>query len=64
MVITATSILGPVALIATGPALERFGVDPTLAVLIAIDTVLVLLFSVAGLRFRAVGREVTAVEPG
>ena len=47
-VITATSILGPAALVATGPALERFGVDPTLVVLVAIDTVLVLLFAVAG----------------
>lgn len=51
--ITATSILGPVALVATGPALERHGVDPTLVVLVAIDTVLVLLFSAAGLRYRA-----------
>ncbi len=56
-VITATSILGPAALIATGPALERFGVDPTLVVLVAIDTVLVLLFAAAGLRFRAANRE-------
>ena len=56
-VITATSILGPAALIGTGPALERFGVDPTLVVLVAIDTVLVLLFAAAGLRFRAANRE-------
>ena len=60
VVITATAILGPVALIAIGPALERFGVDPTLVVLVAINTVLVLLFSVAGLRFRAAGRVRTA----
>jgi MFS family permease len=59
-VITATSILGPAALIATGPALERFGVDPTLVVLVAIDTVLVLLFAAAGLRFRAADRAVAA----
>ena len=59
-VITATSILGPAALIATGPALERFGVDPTLVVLVAIDTVLVLLFSAAGLRFRAADRALAA----
>ena len=59
-VITATAILGPAALIATGPALERFGVDPTLVVLVAIDTVLVLLFSAAGLRFRATNRALAA----
>lgn len=58
VVITATSILGPVVLVGTGPALERYGVDPTLAVLVGIDTVLVLLFSVAGLRFRAAGRAI------
>ncbi len=59
-VITATSILGPAALIGTGPALERFGVDPTLVVLVAIDTVLVVLFAAAGLRFRAADRAVAA----
>ncbi len=59
-VITATAILGPAALIATGPALERFGVDPTLVVLVAIDTMLVLLFAAAGLRFRAADRAVAA----
>jgi MFS family permease len=59
-VITATAILGPVALVATGPALEHFGVDPTLVVLVGIDTVLVLLFAVAGLRFRASDRALAA----
>jgi len=59
-VITATSILGPAALIGTGPALERFGVDPTLVVLVAIDTVLVVLFAAAGLRFRAANRVLAA----
>jgi hypothetical protein len=33
------------------------------AVLVAIDTLLVLLFCVAGLRFRAAGRGVAAVGP-
>jgi len=57
VVITGTAILGPVALVATGPALERFGVDWTLVVLVGIDTALVLLFSAAGLRFRAASRK-------
>jgi hypothetical protein len=46
-------VLGPIGLIGTGPALERFGVDSTLAVLIAIDTAAVLLFAWTGLRHRA-----------
>jgi MFS family permease len=56
VVITATSVLGPVVLVCTGPALEQFGVDPTVAVIVAVDTLLVLLFAVAGLRFRAAER--------
>jgi MFS family permease len=56
VVITATSVLGPVVLVCTGPALERFGVDPTVAVIVALQTLLVLLFAVAGLRFRAAER--------
>jgi MFS family permease len=56
VVITATSVLGPVVLVCTGPALERFGVDSTVAVIVALQTLLVLLFAVAGLRFRAAER--------
>lgn len=52
-VIAATMVLGPIGLIGTGPALEHFGVDSTLAVLIAIDTAAVLLFAWTGLRYRA-----------
>jgi MFS family permease len=52
-VIAATMVLGPIGLIGTGPALEQFGVDSTLAVLIAIDTAAVLLFAWTGLRYRA-----------
>ncbi|MBD0329661.1 MAG: MFS transporter [Thermoleophilia bacterium] len=52
-IITAVAVLSPVALLATGPSLERFGVDPTVAVLVAIDSVAVLLFAWTGLRHRA-----------
>ncbi len=52
-VIAATMVLGPIGLIGTGPALERFGVDSTLAALIAIETAAVLLFAWTGLRYRA-----------
>ena len=55
-VITASSVLGPVVLVGTGPALDTFGVDATLAVIVGVQTVLVLLFAVAGLRFRAAER--------
>ena len=56
VVITATSVLSPVVLVCTGPALEQFGVDPTVAVIVAFQTLLVLLFAAAGLRFRATER--------
>ena len=52
-VIAATMVLGPIGLIGTGPALERFGIDSTLAALIAIETAAVLLFGWTGLRYRA-----------
>jgi MFS family permease len=55
-VITATSVLGPIVLVCTGPALDRFGVDETLIVIVGLQTLLVLLFAVAGLRFRAAQR--------
>jgi MFS family permease len=53
VVITATSVFGPLALLCTGPALEYVGVDPTLVVVIGIDSLAVLAFAAAGLRFRA-----------
>jgi hypothetical protein len=56
VVITATSVLSPVVLVCTGPALEQFGVDSTVAVILAFQTLLVLLFALAGLRFRATER--------
>ena len=64
VVITATAILGPVALVATGPALERFGVDSTLVVLVgdrhgARAAVLGRGLAVS----RAAGRELAAAEP-
>jgi MFS family permease len=53
LAITATMVLGPVALVGTGPALEYVGVDPTLALIVGVDTLAVLAFTAAGLRFRA-----------
>ena len=51
--ITGTLVLGPRALGATGPALAHVGVDPTLAVIVGVDTLVVIAFAAAGLRFRA-----------
>ena len=59
-VIAATSVFGPIALVATGPALEHVGVDPTLAVIIGAQTLIVLVFAWSGLRFRSASRELTA----
>jgi MFS family permease len=53
VLITATSVLGPLALVATGPALEHVGVHQTLAIVVAVDSVAVVAFALAGLRFRA-----------
>lgn len=60
LLITATSVFGPLALIATGPALEHLGVDETLAIVIGVDTVAVVAFALAGLRFRASKRLLAA----
>jgi MFS family permease len=51
--ITGTMVLGPIALVGTGPALEFIGVDPTLALIVGVDTLAVIAFAAAGLRFRA-----------
>jgi MFS family permease len=61
-VIAATMVLGPIGLVGTGPSLERFGVDSTLAVLIAIETGAVLLFAWTGLRYRAAVKLKAALE--
>lgn len=53
VLITATAVIGPLALVATGPALEHVGVDETLAVVVGVDSVAVVAFALAGLRFRA-----------
>ena len=60
VLITATSVIGPLALVATGPALEHVGIDETLAVVVGVDTVAVVAFALAGLRFRASKRALAA----
>jgi MFS family permease len=59
VVIVATSVIGPVALLAAGSTLDTSGFVPVVVALVAVQTVAALGFTAAGLRHRAV----TRVEP-
>jgi MFS family permease len=59
-IIATTSLVGPVVLLGIGPSLDSVGVNPTLLVIFAAQTVAALTFTVAGLRERARG---TVVAP-
>lgn len=62
VIIVATTILGPVALVVAGPVLDADGFMPVVAVLVAVQTVAAIAFAAAGLRERArVGEPVAAV---
>jgi MFS family permease len=60
VVIVMTAILGPPLLAATGPALEWAGLRPTLVVLLGLQSLAVVAFTVAGLRERARVRPVAS----
>jgi hypothetical protein len=53
VVIVATAVLGPLALVAAGPVLESEGFVPVVATLVAVQTVAAVAFASAGLRERA-----------
>jgi MFS family permease len=53
VVIVGSSIVGPPVLVATGPALERAGLVPTLLVLLVVQSIAVAGFTAAGLRERS-----------
>jgi MFS family permease len=55
VVIVLTSVLGPAALGAAGPALEWVGFRPVLLVVVVVQTLAALAFAAAGLRERAHG---------
>jgi MFS family permease len=55
VIIVLTSVLGPVALGAAGPALEWAGFRPVLLVVVVVQTLAALAFAAAGLRERALG---------
>lgn len=61
-IVATTSLLGPLALLGAGPALDSFGLTETLVVLLTIQTAAALLFTTAGLRERA-RRPVLLEEP-
>ena len=53
VVITATAVLSPLALVAAGPALDAAGFRPVLLVVLIVQTVACIAFAAAGLRERA-----------
>ena len=57
VIIVMTSVLGPAALGAAGPALEWAGFRPVLLVVVVVQTVAALAFAAAGLSERARGGE-------
>jgi MFS family permease len=61
-IIATTSLLGPVVLMATGPALDAFGLTATLLAIFIVQTLAALLFAGAGLRERS--RRMTTVTAG
>ena len=60
-IVATTSLLGPLVLLGTGPALDSFGLTETLLAIFAVQTAVGLLFMVAGLRERI--RSAAVYEP-
>jgi MFS family permease len=56
-IVATTSLIGPLALLATGPALDSIGLEETLLAIFAVQTTAALLFTTAGLRERVRGHE-------
>ena len=52
-IIASTQLIGPLALLGTGPALDSVGLTETLFVLVVVQTIAALVFTTAGLRERA-----------
>jgi predicted MFS family arabinose efflux permease len=60
-IVATTSLLGPLVLLGTGPALDSFGLTGPLLTIFAVQTAAALLFMTAGLRERI--RSAVAYEP-
>jgi MFS family permease len=56
-IVATTSLLGPLVLLGTGPALDSVGLEETLLAIFAVQTTAALLFTTAGLRERVRGHE-------
>ena len=52
-IVASTQLIGPLALLGTGPALDSVGLTETLLVLVVVQTIAALVFTTAGLRERA-----------
>ena len=63
-IIATTSLIGPLALLATGSALDSIGLTETLLAIVVVQTCAALLFAAAGLRERARGTSPITVEAG
>jgi MFS family permease len=62
MIIVATAVFGPVALLAAGRTLDASGFVPVVAALVAVQTVAAFAFTAAGLRHRAAVRAEPVLE--
>lgn len=62
MIIVATAVFGPVALLAAGRTLDTSGFVPVVAALVAVQTVAAFAFTAAGLRHRAAVRAEPVLE--
>lgn len=60
-IVATTSLLGPLVLLGTGPALDSFGLTETLLAIFAVQTAAALVFMTAGLRERV--RSAVVYEP-
>jgi len=56
-IVATTSLIGPLVLLGTGPALDSIGLEETLLAIFAVQTTAALLFTAAGLRERVRGHE-------
>lgn len=63
-IIATTSLIGPLALLATGSALDSLGLTATLLAIVFVQTSAALLFAAAGLRERTRGTSPITVEAG
>jgi hypothetical protein len=62
VILVATAVLGPVALVGAGQTLESSGFVPVVTAIVVVQSLAALAFAAAGLRFRASTRAEPALE--